>query len=263
MQELNLCRQFAKDFAQGMVRLIDEEVDDLKHPAELKDAIKFYIPSDGVALDDPQLLGIIDDDLHLPYPKIVLEFLRQSGYGGMVKHLLLVEEMFGKITVKIAIKLANDPWLTYPGFALQSNLWHEGNQNGLPLLRVMALVKETVEIKDMQEFILQQAYCILSLLNALACSNVEHVCVKNSHNREGKKKKDILPFDDYHILTIRQTSGTGSGKPLLHDRKSPRQHLRRGHIRKYSSGLKIWIEAMLVSSGSNNFISKSYQINNH
>jgi hypothetical protein len=74
-----------------------------------------------------------------------------------------------------------------------------------------------------------------------------------------------LPFDSYRFLTVlvgkKPNSDNSNVTTLGTDRSTPREHLRRGHVRKYSSGLKIWINSMIINAGSESKILKTYVVN--
>lgn len=107
------------------------------------------------------------------------------------------------------------------------------------------------------------ARAVLELLEALSCSNVKAVPrnkVDHSKNRR-RIKKGKLPIYETKILTIevpnsaaKQSIRTGTKK------NSPRQHLRRGHIRRLSSGKNVWINACVVGSTEIGVIDKSYNV---
>jgi hypothetical protein len=266
MQELNLCRQFAKDFFNGRglapVKLAYQS-EHIRHPRDLEGAVKFYVPNDGISLEDPKLAGIIDSEIHLPFPKVALEYIRKDGddIDYTVKHILLVEEEETIITVKTLIKRGTDlTWLPFPAFAVNKIGWNKGfSSNGLPNLEILSTIPLALNKEKLRVFILDQMYCLLSFLNALSCSNVGHTKIRNSY--DGKQKKGALPFDDYHILTLRQREAGRFDSGIRHlDRHSPREHLRRGHVRHYPSGVKLWIEAVLVNAGTEGSINKTYKI---
>ena len=125
---------------------------------------------------------------------------------------------------------------------------------GLALPNVKALDDECpLELAE------EPAAALLSMLNALGCSNV-HIERSESKN-SGKKIKAALPFDAYHVLTIdvpgRHGERTGAGG----DHRSPREHLRRGHIRRLADGRRIWVNATVVSVGRGaGVVTKDYTV---
>ncbi|MEO3722889.1 hypothetical protein, partial [Lacticaseibacillus paracasei] len=65
-------------------------------------------------------------------------------------------------------------------------------------------------------------------------------------------------FYETKCLTIKATQKQGTGtRTGTHE--SPRQHLRRGHIRRLESG-NIWVNACVVGSSEKGVIKKSYNV---
>lgn len=112
---------------------------------------------------------------------------------------------------------------------------------------------------------------VLEVLEALACSNVHAErnrstppAVNARRIRDGK-----TPLYDDWVLTIDAPTALdeATGEPLPRGaqsgRASPRQHLRRGHIRIYkATGKRVWINAMVVSAGSDGTVTKTYRLLN-
>ncbi len=102
----------------------------------------------------------------------------------------------------------------------------------------------------------------LSCLNTLIeCNNigVETVPAPKPEpgQKLGKRKRELLQFE-YRVLTIKgrktyDDKGDGS-------HRSPRLHLRRGHIRKFPSGKKTWISSCAVGTGKRGVIQKDYSV---
>jgi hypothetical protein len=104
---------------------------------------------------------------------------------------------------------------------------------------------------------------ILELCEALSCSNVHHrviesidPAVNQRRIKDGKVPMyetrtlwiDVPNFDN---VSVEWQGGT---------HRSPRQHLRRGHIRNLQSGKKVWVNATVVGAKENGFIRKDYAI---
>ena len=98
------------------------------------------------------------------------------------------------------------------------------------------------------------ASTLLNFLNALACSNVH---TEKLPTRKPSKTLGALPFDEYHVLTIDRPAGTGNGH-AGGSHRSPREHLRRGHIRRLPTGSKIWVNAAVINAGAGGKIRKQY-----
>lgn len=93
-----------------------------------------------------------------------------------------------------------------------------------------------------------------------SCANV--VAIDHSPPKfinQQRVKKGKLPFYSYKTLHI-----TGQSKEKSENtcgtHASPRLHLRRGHIRRYSDGKKVWVTAHLVGDKSKGFVGKDYEV---
>ena len=105
-----------------------------------------------------------------------------------------------------------------------------------------------------------EVQAVLSLIEALGCSNVKStkLATRQKMNKNAAKR-GALPFDEYHVLTLDGPSkSSGDGKSFM-DRRSPREHLRRGHIRRLENK-RIWINSMVVNAGNHGKIYKSYEL---
>lgn len=134
---------------------------------------------------------------------------------------------------------------------------------GEPILLLGGHWKDRDDIEAAREAILAPgARAVLELVEALTCSNVRVETVQSvlpavnvRRVRDGK-----LPLYETKVLTIdigeAKQSGSGAERGGMH--ASPRQHLRRGHIRELANGKRIWIQAMTV--GGKGFIRKGYRI---
>ena len=104
---------------------------------------------------------------------------------------------------------------------------------------------------------------ILELCEALSCSNVHHraidtvdPAVNQRRVRDGK-----VPMYETRTLWIDVPNFEGvSTEWQGGTHRSPRQHLRRGHIRNLQSGKKVWVNATVVGAKENGMIKKDYAI---
>ena len=100
-------------------------------------------------------------------------------------------------------------------------------------------------------------------LKALSCANVKST--KMSPSVTGKanlKRNGYIPYDTYHVLTIdlnnSDVPGVEGNKCGTH--ASPREHLRRGHIRTLASGKTVWVNDTVVNKGAPNVVVKDYAV---
>ena len=137
----------------------------------------------------------------------------------------------------------------------------------LPLMKsILEKVYEQegeIGIQDCVKDIGNETATILELCEALSCSNVHHrviesidPAVNQRRIRDGKVPMyetrtlwiDVPNFDN---VSVEWQGGT---------HRSPRQHLRRGHIRNIHSGKKVWVNATVVGAKENGMIKKDYAI---
>lgn len=260
MQPQHFSRQMKRQFLSETQKPLPAEYDRLlRQVLSLSDtAAKFTLPERGRLLDDPELRAIDEaDQLRLPYPVCALEysFPRFSGDTSCSKRvLLMVEQSEGLICFPVVYWDQGERFIAMKPFGL-----HHGNhidrgagRDGMPAV-LLAFDGTEEEGKDRH----QDALVALSFLNALSCSNVriEHQPARG----QGKKAGQALPFDSYHTLTIEPASSAGRSSSSSQAHRSPREHLRRGHIRRYESGLKVWVNAAVVNPGIGGRIFKDYR----
>ncbi len=102
---------------------------------------------------------------------------------------------------------------------------------------------------------------LLELLEALSCKNVEQSIHQQASPKNAQRiKSHKLPIYETKFLTIKASEGKVEGKcGFIGSHASPRQHLRRGHIRRLESG-NIWVNSCVVGDSSKGVIEKQYKI---
>lgn len=272
-QVLNYCRQVRKMFDKKILSLesyVGDEADEVKgvllayKMLANKKAVKFNLPINGIIIDDPEFKGLDTlSEVRLPYPNIILEYERSDDWyidkkenAFYPKKIILACQEF--VELKIIIVAC---W----GYVEDQKLW-------APAPPVIVHVDKAfrnggdvafgIRAKNQSTF---DDYCdeipvLYGLLNTLACSNVKIEKLPRRKPPKGKKM-DVLPFDDYHVLTIATHSvknSDGNYTESFGDRHAPREHLRRGHIRRLQDGRKIWVNAAVVNAGSISKVRKNY-----
>lgn len=99
---------------------------------------------------------------------------------------------------------------------------------------------------------LDEVNAVLELIEALSCSNVHHEALPVRKLNKSAAKRGALPFDEYRVLVVVRGPSGEAQEPVVrvgNGHRSPREHLRRGHIRIYESGRQIWINPTLVNAG--------------
>jgi len=104
--------------------------------------------------------------------------------------------------------------------------------------------------------------CILVLIKILRCKNVyiDREEFPKKLNKAKAKKGHLKGFDR-HILKIKDDPKVVMKGHLGGTHASPRLHFRRGHIRRYKSGVTIWIREMMVGKPKLGQVEKDYQVN--
>lgn len=103
------------------------------------------------------------------------------------------------------------------------------------------------------------ARVLLSLLNALSCSNIEIVDFAKAPEKLNKKRasKSKPPIFTYKTLAI--SGGRSKTSHLGGSHSSPRVHLRRGHIRRLPDK-NVWVNACVVGDKSKGIVHKDYAV---
>jgi hypothetical protein len=268
MQHLNYCRQIIGALIGGQsVFLRRPELATLLIAAE-----KFILPRGGIILDDPDLRGLEPDaTVALPFPVIAIEW---ETYPGQVmpwgvqlkngsKNVLLARQDGERIIVTSFVYIPHDQPSDRPGEWVEiGDSWFVGGEgfirheeSGHLTPSQAAFETDNEPFPQSMHYVL---YPIMGLLNALACSNVR---LERSESKGSAKTKNALPFDSYHILTVGKVSpGATRSSSFGGTHRAPREHLRRGHIRRYESGLKVWVNATVVNPGVGGKVSKDYRL---
>ena len=101
-------------------------------------------------------------------------------------------------------------------------------------------------------------------MHAIAVMNCSNVTVIDSpekklinRKRKAKGKLPLFTFKTLHICTgkskANKAAGGGTHSP-------PRIHLRRGHIRRLSSGTTTWVQPCVVGDKTKGIVHKDYSV---
>ena len=101
---------------------------------------------------------------------------------------------------------------------------------------------------------------VLELIEALTCSNVAHEALPVRKMNKAAGIRGALPFDEYRVLVITSPSEQGRRDGIHGMHRAPREHLRRGHIRRLATGYNIWINSCVVNAGVGNKVFKDYEV---
>lgn len=240
----------------------------------------FSLPVGGVIFDD-RLKGL-DKELFLPFDIFTISFdtdvnTFQDGRKYKVVCLISKLQHQGKNHAIISPFIKRDIEKEWVCLGSSANVvlsdWGKYNDDGLFLngnfnIYLKELLSKSKNPKDFEY--MASAICkfsamaLLELLEALNCTNVEQSIIQavdsGLNNRRVKKGK--IPLLDERILTIRtkqKTSLDFKWHGGIGGHASPRQHLRRGHIRRLPTG-NIFVQSCVVGSAADGIIKKDYKV---
>lgn len=219
-------------------------------------SVKFLLPEGGRFNEDPSYSSLDETiPLHLPYPCIALEYhssdhnflpgQNETNSFFTPKHVIYAKEEEEDIVVFIGFQFeGSTDWGALPPIMLdKTNYLSRSNTSPdgkVPI--VINITDPKIPITDYSD----EIGALLNFLNALRCSNVH--TERSEPKKAGKHIKAALPFDTYHLLMIDELAQSVTGTPTGGHR-SPREHLRRGHIRRLANGRTIWINSTVVAAG--------------
>ena len=251
-------------FKQAYVFTQTEKQRLFKLMSSMKNAVHFAIPDNGVIFDDCNK-GLIGGKIKLPFPEITIEFF-DSARNTKLVFLAISTERGIVLTVFIHDKPSNE-WGFNSIFGLipADMVFSERNQldtfdNFPDYTRLCLAYGQTLEY---QKENLELAFrSFFEFLEALSCTNVEISTHQPASPKNAQRiKSHKLPIYETKVLTIKagKESLSNAGNGVKGSHQSPRQHLRRGHIRRLESG-NIWVNSCVVGSKENGVIDKQYKV---
>lgn len=257
-------------------------------------AIKFLLPPGGqlLSIDDHKNIIKTQKRLSLPYPFICLEYTSIAGNDDELDPFLgygpdneIIHRPPKQKTISSPKRLVyayqtENTIHIHPVFFMVSNDIGFGENwwKAIPPMKFSRNTEDFLKEDDKYAVLIptdsaiakpsdysDEFSALLSFLVALNCINVS---VSTSRAKKAKIKakkgtKEPLGFDDYKILTVNigdSTESLNKGHPLEYGRASPREHLRRGHIRQYQSGKTVWINSTVINKNKGGVITKSYHL---
>lgn len=267
---MNFFRQVRRCYHE-MLRVIPE----VEGPAESRTAIadvmrtqlevglrsqKFTLPDGGIIVEDLELRALVASPIRLPFPSILLEFSRPP-----LENVLSLDELGHPMSSSRTCVFAweegfdsGDPRIFVSVSCLIDEIagWMPLGTCAIPAARPFLELegKRTIHVlrqsrvSETEVHFVSELTALLMFLNALACSNVETERIEARKVR--KKARDPIPFDVYHRLTIRSGSAARAEPTAARfsERRGPREHLRRGHIRRLAADRFVWVNAAVVGS---------------
>lgn len=225
-------------------------------------APRFLLPPGGLTVDNA--LQHLMTPIRLPSPCTVLEYV--DGEGLKVVHIATEVPGSGNefcIEVCTLHSVLGNPWrfqfLAHKP-CINANVAPSTNNGKMSgQLRTVAEDAYVPLDAELEVTFANSAVPVLALIQVLQCSNVKTTRVPPSPALNKKRiASGKLPFVEYRILAIdsgASASATGSGT-----HSSPRQHIRRGHIRRLADERRIWVHQCLVGDPRKGLIVKDYRV---
>lgn len=229
-------------------------------------AIKFHSPDVTQLFADKELRGLRGGvPLRLPFPVIAIEYVAQRseqgpGLSQCPKRIALAMQESADTVVVTSIAFFEElrEWLVVGTCRMHGA--PEVTHDGLACVTVQPLVSDEKEPIPLSKDLNDEVFAVLGMLNLLSCTNVaiEDLPAPTRLNRKALRN-GALPFDSYKVLVLRAPRESGREAQTSVGR-SPREHLRRGHIRRLHSGARVWVNATIVAAGASGRVLKGYQL---
>jgi len=246
----------------GKSKLTSEELATAeKYANAIRESVHFVVPDGGTILQEYGG-SIVGKTLHLPYGNITIEW-----YEAKNKYLALALEQDDTIEiVSLYYSPRADMWQASPyldviiGPVKGKNLLTSERTLIFPSIEESHYRHGTSQ-EDIEDVNIRSKRSLVELCEALACRNVSTEVVERvDRSVNARRIKDgKRPIYETKMLVINATaqSKTGIGGTGFH--ASPRQHLRRGHIRRLKIG-NIWVNSCVVGDSSKGIIEKQYAV---
>lgn len=258
---------FAAQVERALTPLAESEDPGHRFAAAIVHAIPraqhFALPENGRLFDD-ELRGLEADlrALRLPFPVITVSFSNERGQKTMVvareqekpdAPLGLVVEVLVAVDLNDGQGWGVVPCAASPHANLEGDVveWFFSGEDGKKPAddRVWGSVG-------------QAGRSVLELVEALSCNNVAAEIVERidpavnvRRRRQGK-----LPMYEVRRLVVKVGEQVHAIGAPMGDRNGPREHLRRGHIRRLPDGRRTWVQACVVGSRTLGVVRKTYAV---
>jgi hypothetical protein len=263
---------------------------------KINKAIHFVVPDGGRILNGG-LRGIRNTKLKLPYDSITIEYYFQQSVNNrkdptscVNKRLIIADQHEDFIRICCVFYVPhNNSWTLWPIFIDIDEKWDDTDgveilqlrkdvcditDSNLPAIRQRAVgvllpasfkavenqsISRQNAIDRLCFYIREEVVVVLELVEALSCKNVsEEIYQKQICKTKNKKRKIV--FHETKMLVINASSGEAKNyRPGNSTHASPRQHLRRGHIRRLPSG-NYWVNSCVVGDPTKGTIDKQYAV---
>lgn len=296
MKQLNYLRKAECFLREKLIPFIkdDHPEDAAVCDALIKDAkaaVKFVLPDGGRIFND-RLKGIEGlGEIRLPFESVLIEYQSIAGSVGIAeevvgvgntqpypRRIVFANEHDDSIFVYSIVGVVTDGiegWTMQPMCVVMQKVESTGglsiaikSSNETTIKGLASAIRPTGTLYeatygDREEWawadMSDEVLAVLELIEAMSCSNVTHEAIPAQKQNKSAIKRGALPFDEYRVLVVK----TGYNKEYQSHggtHGSPREHLRRGHIRNLNNGKRIWINSCVVNAGIGGRIEKSYDM---
>lgn len=251
-------------------------------------AVKFVMPPNGQIFDSNG--SGIPEIIKLPYETIVIEYecTQDGGAPAQVfgeesvdparKRIVYAEQKENEIIIASIVAFQHrgqDFWQVQPYFSVlipSKDVPDDAVLDDIPEIGGTKLDQVRAQFVDMggaaEDYfgedwerhayadMVDESSAVLALVEALTCRNVSLEALPVKKNK-GAQMRGALPYDEYHTLVINSKSRPSEEGDGTH--RSPREHLRRGHIRRLPKG-NIWVNSTIVNAGNHGRVNKIYEV---
>lgn len=221
---------------------------------------KFRLPMYGLIFDNG--LQALPHIASMPYQTTILEY---PGKDGKRRISVISQQQRGKEDTSTKLNIMSicdhgSGWVIAPFFC-QAEI-NDGINNDKRIKAAFGcfLPEDQNESREeIAEILNVDLHAALALIEALSCTNVESIKTTPRKVNKNAARAGALPFDSYHELMIRPSNKGSNGQVTGLTHRSPREHLRRGHIRRLPAG-NVWVNSCVVAAGAGSKIQKSYTV---
>lgn len=256
-----------------------------------KQAQKFMLPENGVMHADYDLRALDDSlELRLPYPVIALEFYRETKDDILLPNKVRISRFIYLLSENgpnniYDINFISSRCLVYSD---HHKMWSLYSYMDFPTVgyftdlsgtrainvrtasygehlkescKLLGFTEESIVSENLSAEFSSDLFIIFNFLNIMQCQNISVERLPPKKSFTGQGKGNSLPFDSYNVLTVGalRHRDKREGVTLGGSHASPREHLRRGHIRRYQDGKTVWVNATVVNPGIGGKIVKDYR----
>lgn len=248
--ELMFRRLAQRGSSVGRFAMTVEENIFAQHLADcIKKSVHFVIPDEGILNNGGD--SLVRKEWHLPYRNITVEHYSPISN---TKYVCIAEEDGDFIQLAGAVCEADSSrWIPCPVGDVSPCVFSYESWLRLAFPSIKIDSQLIVDVAN------EIFWTVTELVEALSCRNVGTDTYQAESKVNNKRiKKGKLPFYETKILVVNAPKQARSGLSINKGtHASPRQHLRRGHIRRLD-GYNIWVNSCVVGDHNRGNISKKY-----